>query len=72
MNIKLSIYYASLNQVFKWPFRGRVATALYEFNPNESNQLPLHQGCLVLIIGKEGDNNGWWRGKAMGRVMSSY
>lgn len=55
-----------------WPFREVVATALYDFNPREPNQLPLRQGCQVLVIGKEGDSKGWWRGKTMDRVKSKY
>lgn len=58
----------SLNQSLQWPFREVVATALYDFNPKEANQLPLQQGCQVLVIGKEGDSKGWWRGKTMDRV----
>lgn len=60
-----------LNQSLSWPFREVVATALYDFNPREPNQLPLRQGCQVLVIGKEGDSKGWWRGKTMERVSNS-
>lgn len=58
-----------LNQSLSWPFREVVATALYDFAPKEQNQLPLRQGCQVLVIGKEGDSKGWWRGKTMERVI---
>lgn len=58
-----------LNQSLSWPFREVVATALYDFSPREQNQLPLRQGCQVLVIGKEGDSKGWWRGKTMERVI---
>lgn len=57
-----------LNQSLQWPFREVIATSLYDFNPKEPNQLPLRQGCQVLVIGKEGDSKGWWRGKTMDRV----
>lgn len=57
-----------LNQSLSWPVREVVATALYDFTPREPNQLPLRQGCQVLVIGKEGDSKGWWRGKTMERV----
>ena len=63
---KPSLY--RLNQSLSWPFREVVATALYDFSPKEPNQLPLRQGCQVLVIGKEGDSKGWWRGKTMDRV----
>lgn len=45
-----------------------IAVALYEFVPKEPNQLPLREGCQVIVIGKEGDSKGWWRGKTMERV----
>lgn len=45
-----------------------IAIALYEFVPKEPNQLPLREGCQVIVIGKEGDSKGWWRGKTMDRV----
>lgn len=46
------------------------AKALYDFNPKELNQLPLRKDCIVLVIGKEGDSKGWWRGKALDRVRN--
>lgn len=60
--------FAGLNQSLSWPFREVVATALYDFNPKELNQLTLRKGCQVLVIGKEGESKGWWRGKSMDRV----
>lgn len=59
-----------LNQSLSWPYREVVATALYDFSPVEANQLALRQGCQVLVIGKEGDSKGWWRGKTMDKVCS--
>lgn len=55
--------FAGLNQCLWWPFREVLATALYDFNAREANQLSLHLGCQILVIGKEGDSKGWWRGK---------
>ncbi|XP_065082479.1 protein vav isoform X3 [Ochlerotatus camptorhynchus] len=60
--------FAGLNQSLQWPFKEIIATALYDFSPNEPNQLPLRQGCQVIVIGKEGDSKGWWRGKTMEKV----
>ncbi|XP_059607370.1 protein vav isoform X2 [Phlebotomus argentipes] len=60
--------FAGLNQSLQWPFREVIATALYEFVPDEQNQLPLRKGCQVIVIGKEGDSKGWWRGKTNERV----
>lgn len=60
--------FAGLNQTLQWPFKEVLSKALYDFNPKELNQLPLRKDCIVLVIGKEGDSKGWWRGKAMDRV----
>ncbi|XP_058832580.1 protein vav isoform X2 [Topomyia yanbarensis] len=60
--------FAGLNQLLQWPFKELVATALYDFTPSEPNQLPLKQGCQVIVIGKEGDGKGWWRGKTLEKV----
>ncbi|KXJ70522.1 hypothetical protein RP20_CCG023288 [Aedes albopictus] len=60
--------FAGLNQSLQWPFKEVIATALYDFSPNEPNQLPLRQGCQVIVIGKEGDSKGWWRGKTLEKV----
>lgn len=60
--------FSGLNQTLQWPFREVIAVALYEFVPKEPNQLPLKEGCQVIVIGKEGDSKGWWRGKTMDRV----
>jgi len=41
-----------------------IATALYDYEPKAgSNQLQLRTDCQVLVIGKDGDSKGWWRGK---------
>ncbi|EDW65275.1 protein vav isoform X2 [Drosophila virilis] len=56
--------FAGLNQSLQWPFREVIATALYDFDPKAgSNQLQLRTDCQVLVIGKDGDSKGWWRGK---------
>ncbi|XP_055630616.1 protein vav isoform X2 [Toxorhynchites rutilus septentrionalis] len=60
--------FAGLNQSLQWPYKEVIATALYDFFPSEPNQLPLRQGCQVVVIGKEGDSKGWWRGKSMEKV----
>lgn len=52
-----------LNQILQWPYREVFATAIYDFEPKGSNQLQLKTGCQVLVIGKDGDSKGWWRGK---------
>lgn len=60
--------FAGLNQTLQWPFKEVLATALFDFVPTESSQLPLKRGCMVVVIGKEGDSKGWWRGKTNDRV----
>ncbi|XP_055847115.1 protein vav isoform X1 [Episyrphus balteatus] len=55
--------FAGLNQSLLWPFREVIATAIYEFEPKGTNQLQLKQGCQVVVIGKDGDSKGWWRGR---------
>ncbi|XP_030569249.1 protein vav isoform X2 [Drosophila novamexicana] len=56
--------FAGLNQSLQWPFREVIATALYDFDPKAgSNQLQLRTNSQVLVIGKDGDSKGWWRGK---------
>ncbi|EDW06943.1 protein vav isoform X2 [Drosophila mojavensis] len=56
--------FAGLNQSLQWPYREVYATALYDFDPKPgSNQLQLRTDCQVLVIGKDGDSKGWWRGK---------
>lgn len=60
--------FAGLNQSLQWPFTELIAVAKFDFNPTEPNQLPLRVGVEVLVIGKEGDSKGWWRGKTPDRV----
>uniref|UniRef100_A0A1A9W8M5 Protein vav n=1 Tax=Glossina brevipalpis TaxID=37001 RepID=A0A1A9W8M5_9MUSC len=55
--------FAGLNQSLQWPFREVYGTAIFDFEPQGTNQLQLKAGCQVLIIGKDGDDRGWWRGK---------
>ncbi|XP_073981108.1 vav guanine nucleotide exchange factor isoform X2 [Rhodnius prolixus] len=52
----------------KWPYRRIVAVAEFDFNPVESNQLPLKQGCQVIVLSKEGDHKGWWKGMIQDRI----
>lgn len=53
----------SLYQSLQWPFREVYGTAILDYEPQGINQLKLRAGCQVLIIGKNGDGRGWWRGK---------
>uniref|UniRef100_A0A182IWV8 Uncharacterized protein n=1 Tax=Anopheles atroparvus TaxID=41427 RepID=A0A182IWV8_ANOAO len=58
----------NLNQLLQWPFKEEIVTAVYDFAPSELNQLPMRKGCQVIVIGKEGDSKGWWRGKTLEKV----
>nr|AAF28765.1 VAV protein [Drosophila melanogaster] len=56
--------FAGLNQSLQWPYKEVIATALYDYEQKAgSNQLQLRTDCQVLVIGKDGDSKGWWRGK---------
>lgn len=52
-----------LDQRLLWPFRRVLAKAMYDFRGGEPNQLSLRQGCRVVVLSKEGDSRGWWKGK---------
>nr|CAD7597027.1 unnamed protein product [Timema genevievae] len=60
--------FVGLDVTLKWPFRRIIAIAEFDFNPSESNQLPLRKGCQVIVLSKEGDYKGWWKGKVQDRV----
>lgn len=61
-------YDLRLDVRLKWPYRRIVAVAEFDFNPVEPNQLPLKQGCQVIVLSKEGDHKGWWKGMIQDRV----
>lgn len=46
--------------------------ALFDFTPSESNQLALKAGVRIIVIGKEGDNKGWWRGRINDKVRNFF
>lgn len=52
-----------LDQRLLWPFRRVLAKALFDFRGGEPNQLSLRRGCRVVVLSKEGDAKGWWKGK---------
>jgi len=64
----LSENFVGLDVKLKWPFRQIIAIAEFDFNPAESNQLPLKKGCQVTVLSKEGDYKGWWKGKIQDKV----
>ncbi|XP_012253065.1 protein vav isoform X2 [Athalia rosae] len=58
----------SLDQRLLWPFRRVLAKALFDFKAEQSNQLSLRQGYRVVVLSKEGDAKGWWKGKIGNQV----
>jgi guanine nucleotide exchange factor VAV len=64
--------FCRLDVKLKWPFRRIIAIAEFDFNPAESNQLPLKKGCQVTVLSKEGDYKGWWKGKIQERVSKQH
>lgn len=60
--------FIGLNVRLQWPFRRIIAVAEFDFCPTEANQLPLKQGCQVIVLSKEGEQKGWWKGKIDQRI----
>ncbi|KAL6420434.1 hypothetical protein ACFW04_014438 [Cataglyphis niger] len=59
----LSENFEKLDQRLLWPYRRVLAKALFDFRGSERNQLSLRRGCRVVVLSKEGDAKGWWKGK---------
>ncbi|XP_043274993.1 protein vav isoform X2 [Venturia canescens] len=64
----LSENFEKLDQRLLWPFRRVLAKAIFDFRAVERNQLNLRRGCRVVILSKEGDAKGWWKGKINDQV----
>ncbi|CAH0747726.1 unnamed protein product [Diatraea saccharalis] len=61
----LSENFVGLNSNLRWPFRRVVATVIHDFRPLDSSQLALRPGAKVLVLSKEGDSRGWWKGRTL-------
>ncbi|XP_034823944.1 protein vav isoform X2 [Maniola hyperantus] len=61
----LSENFVGLNSSLRWPFRRVVATVIHDFRPLESSQLALRPGAKLLVLSKEGDSRGWWKGRTL-------
>ncbi|XP_045542669.1 protein vav isoform X1 [Papilio machaon] len=57
--------FVGLNSNLRWPFRRVVATVIHDFRPLESSQLALRPGAKLLVLSKEGDSRGWWKGRTL-------
>ena len=45
-----------------------VATALHNFEPTSQSMVGLRKGQEVLVLSKNGDERGWWKGKVKGKI----
>ncbi|CAG9133742.1 unnamed protein product [Plutella xylostella] len=54
-----------LDSNLRWPFRRVVATVVRDFRPADSGQLALRAGAKLLVLSKEGDARGWWKGRTL-------
>lgn len=46
-----------------WPYKQLLAIAVRNFQPQDYPQIPLREGLKVIVIGKEGYREGWWKGR---------
>ncbi|XP_034233685.1 protein vav [Thrips palmi] len=60
--------FSGLHVKLRWPFRRIVVVAELDYDPTEPNQLPLKKGAQVVVLSKEADHMGWWKGKVNDRV----
>ncbi|KAK7867226.1 hypothetical protein R5R35_008400 [Gryllus longicercus] len=60
--------FVGLDETLKLPYRQVVAIAEFDFVPKEPSHLQLRKGSHVLILGKERDANGWWKGKVQDKI----
>lgn len=51
------------NTMLEWPYRQVIALVLEDFEPHDRLQLRLRAGDQIVIIGKEGYREGWWKAK---------
>lgn len=52
------------NTMLEWPYRQLIALVLEDFEPQDRSQLRLRAGDQIIIIGKEGYRDGWWKAKS--------
>ncbi|KAG8236233.1 hypothetical protein J437_LFUL010986 [Ladona fulva] len=55
--------FVGLDVTLQWPYGRTEAIVEFDFEPTESNQLRLQRGRRLIVLGKEGDHKGWWKGK---------
>ncbi|KAK9874864.1 hypothetical protein WA026_005680 [Henosepilachna vigintioctopunctata] len=51
------------NTKLRWPYKQIYATVIRKFNPQDHFQVALREGTRIVLLGKEGYRDGWWKGK---------
>ncbi|KAB7495038.1 GRB2-related adapter protein [Armadillidium nasatum] len=59
---KLSECFQGLDRTLKKPLYD-TATVLFPYQANGHNQLKLREGQRVIVVSREGESMGWWKGR---------
>lgn len=63
--------FQALDTTLAFPFKAAVlsvARALHNFEPTSPTMVGLRRGQEVLVLSKNGDERGWWKGKVTGKI----
>lgn len=60
------------NTMLEWPYRQIIAVVLEDFEPHDRSQLRLRVGDQIIVIGKEGYREGWWKAKSKNGVSQQF
>ncbi|KAK4883494.1 hypothetical protein RN001_006813 [Aquatica leii] len=52
----------------EWPYRQLRTIACRDFDPQDPEHLPFHEGQEVIVLCQEGYRSGWWKGRANNQV----
>ncbi|XP_046398049.1 protein vav isoform X2 [Ischnura elegans] len=55
--------FVGLDVKLQWPYGRTEAVVQFDFEPTDTNQLRLYRGRHLVVLGKEGDHKGWWKGR---------
>ncbi|XP_071447669.1 protein vav isoform X2 [Hetaerina americana] len=55
--------FVGLDVKLQWPYGRTEAVVQFDYEPTDSNQLKLLRGRHLVVLGKEGDHKGWWKGR---------
>lgn len=53
------------NTKLLWPYKQLEAIAEHTFESNNQQELSFHEGDIVIIVGKEGYRDNWWKGRTI-------